>query len=179
MRENYQTETVSPTIGQLEVENVLIGPDPTWKSLYKTGGICAFLYIILGIALPGLLFMISPYDTEMGAEALLKFIASNKVWWITLQTLTLGPGILAIVTFLALFVALSKVNKGYAAVGAAVAIVCQLLFVAYYPVLLGLGYISDQYILASGSEISIFISAAESLLAQNKRLIPCMKVLLP
>jgi hypothetical protein len=90
----------------------------------------------------------------------------------TLQTLVLGTSLLAIVSFMALFVALNPLNKGYAAIGAVIAITCQLLFMAYYPVLLGLVYLSDQYVAAMDTQQVILATAAESLIAQNNAFNP-------
>lgn len=142
-------------------------PDPTWKDLYKIGGISAILYVILGIIVPGLLLIGSSYSRDMDGVALLQFIASNRIWWLAVQTLTLALGILAIAVFLALYVALKHINKSYAAIGATVAIVCEILFIAFYPVTLGLVYLSDQYMLATDTRRIVLATAAESLLAQN------------
>lgn len=103
----------------------------------------------------------------MDAAAILPFIASHRLWWIVEQTLTLGPSILAIVSFMALFVALKHVNKSYAAIGVVVAITCQILFVAYYPIVMGLVYLSDQYVVATAAQRLVLVYAAEGLLAQN------------
>jgi len=77
-------------------KQVATGPDPTWKALYRAGGIAVFLYIVLGIIVPGVLFLIWNYDTGMNGATILRFIASNRSWWIIIQTLTLGPCIIAI-----------------------------------------------------------------------------------
>lgn len=49
----------------------------------------------------------------------------------------------------ALYVALRHLNKSYAAIGAIVAIACQILFLAYIPVVQGLAYLGDQYAAAT------------------------------
>jgi len=121
---------------------------------------------------PGMQVLFTQYDFSMDAATLLSFIASNNVWWITLQTLVLGTSILAIVAFVALFVALKNVNKSYALTGAVVAGTCEVLFMAYYPVLLGLGYLSDQYPAATESQQEALATAAEALLAQNNAFNP-------
>jgi len=133
--------------------------------LYKAGGISAILYIILALIVPSLLVLIPQYDFKMDGPALLKFIASNRIWWIFLQSLVLESSILLIVTFVALFAALKHINKSYAAVGAAVAVICQILFMAYYPILLGLVYLNDQYVAATDMQQNVLASAAEALIA--------------
>jgi hypothetical protein len=158
---------------QKPAEEFSTGPDLSWRGLYRAGGISAILYIILGLTVPTVLVLSAQYDFKMGGEALLKFISSNKVWWITLQTLVLGTSVLAIVAFVAIYVALKHLNKSYAAIGAVVAGTCQLLFMAYYPVLLGLGYLSDQYIAATNiQKTAAAATAAEALIAQNNAFNP-------
>jgi hypothetical protein len=69
---------------------------------------------------------------------------------------------------MALYIALKHLNKSYAAVGAVVAIATQLLFLAYFPIVMGLVYLSDQYVAATTDAQRItFTTAAEGLVAQN------------
>lgn len=75
---------------------------------------------------------------------------------------------MTLVAFLALYMALKHLNKSYAAIGAVIAIACQVLFLAYFPIVLGLVKLSDQYVAAtSTAQRSIFVAAAEGLIAQN------------
>jgi hypothetical protein len=154
------------------VEKAVDVPDPSWKSLYRAGGTSAFLYILLGLIVPAIMVFSNSYDFKMSGAALLDFIGSNKTWFIVLQTLVLGTSTFAIVAFAALFVAIKHLNKGYAAVGTMVAVICQILFIAYYPVLLGLVYLSDQYAAAMGTQRAVFATAAEALIAQNNAFNP-------
>ncbi len=140
-----QSRQRTPSGIQRSEENLVAGPDPSWRGLYRAGGVAVFLYIVFGIIVPAVIFLSSNYDTGMDGDGILRFIASNRLWWTIVQTLTLGPSILAIVVFTALFMALKHLNKSYAAIGAVVAITCQVLFIAYYPVVMGLVYLSDQY----------------------------------
>jgi len=140
----------------------------SWKALYGAGGVSVFLYIILGIIIPGVLFLFMPYDTSMNGAEILQFIASHRTWWIIIQTLTLGPSLLAIIVF----IALRHINKSYAALGVVIAAACQLLFVAYYPVVMGLVCLSDQYVNAAESQKAVLSAAAEALLAQNNAFNP-------
>lgn len=147
--------------------------DSSWRELYKAGGVSVVLYVLLAIVAPAVLFWIAHYDTNMDAETTLRFIAQNRTWWMVEQTLTLGPSIVSIVVFLALFAALKNVNKSFAAIGSGIAIVCQILFVAYYPVLIGLTHLSDQYAMAaSEARRTALVAAAEGLLAQNNAFNP-------
>jgi hypothetical protein len=148
-------------------------PDSSWRGLYKAGGVSAALYLFLGIVAPAVLFVIAHYDISMDAEATLVFISQNRIWWLVEQTLTLGPSIVSIVVFMALFASLKNVDKSLAAIGTGIAVVCQILFVAYYPVLMGLTYLSDQYIAAeSAARQAVLVAAAQGLLAQNNAFNP-------
>ena len=168
---NQIKERITSTAQQSAVKSVA-GPDPSWKSLYRAGGISALLYVILSLAVPTAQVLTAQYDFKMDGPTLLQFIVSNKLWWIILQTLVLGSSILAIVSFVALFVALKHLDKSYAAIGTVVAITCHLLFLAYYPVLLGLVYLSDQYVAATDTQRVVFATAAESLIAMNNAFNP-------
>jgi len=148
-------------------EVIVAGPDPSWRSLYRAGGISAILYVILGIIVPVLLLIGSSDSRDMNGAALLQFIASNRTWWMVVQTLTLGASFLAIVVFVALYAVLKHLNKSYAAIGTITAIVCEILFIAFYPLTLGLVYMSDQYVLATDTQRIALATASESLLAQN------------
>jgi hypothetical protein len=154
------------------VEKAVAGPDPSWRGLYRAGGVSAILYVVLALAVPAVQVLTAQYDFKMDGPTLLQFIASNRLWWMILQTVVLGTSILAIVSFVALFVALKHLDKSYAAIGTIVASTCQLLFMAYYPVLLGLVYLSDQYVAATDAQRVVFATAAESLIAQNNAFNP-------
>jgi len=149
-------------------EEVMPGPDLSWRSLYRAGGVSAFLYILLGMIVPALLYIPSDFHSITSGAATLQYITSHRAWWIIIQTLTLAPSFLAIVVFAALFMALKHLNKGYAAIGTLVAVVCQILFLAYLPVVFGLVYLSDQYAAAATEAQRLtFAVAAEGLNAQN------------
>ena len=157
---------------QQSLAKAVADPDPSWRGLYRAGGVSAILYVLLAVTVPAVQVFTAQYDFKMDGPTLLQFIASHRLWWMTLQTLVLGTSLLAIVSFVALFVALKHLDKSYAAIGAVVASTCQLLFMAYYPVLLGLVYLSDQYVTATDTQRVVFATAAESLIAQNNAFNP-------
>lgn len=142
-------------------------PDPSWAGMYRAGGISAILYILIGIVLPAAMIAVWGYDFDMHGGDFLAFIAAHKLWFTVFQTMVLGASVLAPVVFAALFLALKGVDKGLAALGAIVASTMQILFAAYYPVLLGLVYLGDQYAAAPASGRAVFVTAAEALIAQN------------
>jgi hypothetical protein len=167
-----RSEAKMISMTQQSVAKAVAGPDPSWRGLYRAGGVSAILYVLLAVTVPAVQVLTAQYDFKMDGPTLLQFIAAHRLWWMTLQTLVLGTSLLAIVSFVALFVALKHVDKSYAAIGAVAAGACQLLFMAYYPVLLGLVYLSDQYVAATDTQRVVLATAAESLIAQNNAFNP-------
>lgn len=163
------------SISQPSAERAGTGVDPSWKGLYKVGGISAILYLVLSLVVPTIQVLTMEYfqmTAEYDGLEFLRFIAANRTWWLIAQTLVLGTSILAIVAFVALFVALKHLDKSYAALGAVVAVTCQLLFLAYYPVLLGMIYLSDKFVEASPAGQAMLGASADSLMAINNAFNP-------
>jgi hypothetical protein len=107
-----------------------------------------------------------------GSE-ILELIRENGIhWWVTLQTLVLGTSFFAIVTFAALFAALRNTDQSLALIGSLLAIVIHILFIAYYPVMLALGFLSKAHQAADALLRQSFETAAEPLLAINNAFNP-------
>lgn len=144
-------------------------PDPSWRGLYRAGGVSAVLYVVLNIVAIVLLITTPPPPISGGA-ATLQYIASNKSVYIIELVLFVGPSVLAIVVFLALYMTLKHLNKSYAAIGAVVAIASEVVALAANssPPSLngGLVYLSDQYVAATtAAQCIAFATAAEGLIA--------------
>jgi hypothetical protein len=162
-------------------EKTLTGVDPSWRSLYTAGGISAILYVVLALVIPtiqALAMEYFPSTAEYGGLEFLRFIAANRTWWFILQTLVLGTSILPIVTFAALFLALKHLDKSTAALGAMIGVVTWVLFIAYYPVLMGTIYLSDKFVAASAGQQAVYSAAAESLMAINNAFNPLYEPML-
>jgi len=52
-------------------EQVAASSDPSWKGLYRAGGVSALLYVVLGMIVPAVLLLTSHYDASMGGAATL------------------------------------------------------------------------------------------------------------
>jgi Domain of unknown function (DUF4386) len=144
-------------------------PDPSWRDLYRAGGVSAFLYIAL-LIVPIVLIFTTPQPPISGGAATLEYIASNKLVYITELVLFLAPSVVAMIVFLALYMALKHVNKSLAAIGALIAIASQIIGLAYNssPQSLNsaLVLLSDQYMAAiSAAQRAAYATAAESLIA--------------
>ena len=143
------------------------GFDPSWTRLYRWGGVCALLYVLLAIVIPLGLVLAPGYDFELGGAELLEHIAMNRTWWSLVQGLVLAPSVLAIVTFAALYAATFDAERTMATIGALLGVTSQVLFLAYFPVVNGLGYLSDQYVAASPARRPALEGGAEALVAMN------------
>lgn len=145
----------------------------SWGGFYLAGGISALLYILCGLTVPFVLITTTPYHAlQISSAETLAFIASHRLWYFTLQTTVLVSSIFAVVAFAALYLALERAHKSLAALGSLVGITCQILFLAYYPVLLGLINLSDAYIATSPNEATSVATAAMPLIAQNNAFNP-------
>ncbi|MEJ2287056.1 MAG: hypothetical protein P8Y02_00155 [Deinococcales bacterium] len=148
-------------------------PDASWGGFYLAGGISALAYILVGLIVPFVLFTTTPYHAlQISSADTLAFIADHRLWYFTLQTTVLVSSIFAIIAFAALFLALERADKSLAALGAIIGVTCQILFLAYYPVLLGLIDLSDKYAAAPASDASAIATAAMPLIAQNNAFNP-------
>jgi hypothetical protein len=180
MLADQSKERVMP-VSQQSAEKAIVEVDPSWKGLYRIGGISAILYIVLALVGPTISVLTMGYfesTAEYGGLEFLRFIAANRFWWLSLQTLVLGTSILMIVAFVAFFVALKHIDKINATLGAVVSVTTQILFIAYYPVLLGTIYLSDKFVTASAEQQIMLGTAAESLMAINNAFNPLYEPLM-
>ncbi len=137
-----------------------------WKTLYRVGSAGAACYI-LSIVLTTTMFIVSDYDTELDGLGHLIYIADHRSWWMLLQGLVLGTNALLIPTFMALYPPLSEVDRSNTAIGVVLSVGCMLLFIAYFPPVNGLVYLSDQYVAAeTAAAREALIGGAEALVAQ-------------
>lgn len=141
---------------------------PTWRSLYLVAGIGSIAFVLLLITAL-IVDFIAPPPVHGGAETL-EFIAANKVPYVLEQVLWILPNVLAVLVFVALFLALMPVNKSLALIGAVLGGLSWALFLAI-PVTsrgsLTLVYLSDQYMAAAVVERDRFAIAAEAIVAEN------------
>jgi hypothetical protein len=146
------------------------GPDPSWSSLYRAGGISAGLFVALLVAAI-VLAVITPQPPVSGGAATLEFIAANRTVYIIYQQLWLVPGVFAAIAYLALYVALKHVDRSYAALGGAIGGVAWALTLAMPTTSTGapaLVYLSDRYsAVTDPGQRAAFVAAAESLIALN------------
>ncbi len=152
---------------------VHLQPDPSWRGFHLVGGISALAYILVGLIVPFVLFTTTPmHALQITSADTLAFIASHRLWYFVLQTTVLVSSIFAIIAFAALYLALERAHKSFAALGTLIGVTSQILFLAYYPVLLGLIDLSDKYAAAPASDAPAFATAAMALISQNNAFNP-------
>ena len=138
-----------------------------WTTLYRVGSIGAIAYIV-SIILATTMFIASDYDTGLSGLGHLTYIAEHRTWWMVLQGLVLGTNALLIPTFMALYPILAPLDRSNAAIGVVLAISCMVLFIAYFPPVNGLVYLSDQYVAAATPEAQAALVGGASALASSR-----------
>lgn len=151
-------------------EEIETAPDRSWSGLYRAGGVSALLFVVL-VLVAIVLVIVAPPPVNADGATTLQYVASHKVLYIIEQALWLAPSVFAAVVYLALFQALKRLNKSYAALGALAGFVSWALGLAIpttgggAPVLV---YLSDQYMTAAtAAQHTAFATAAEVFIAEN------------
>lgn len=139
-----------------------------WRTLYLVAGISSIAFVVLLITALVIDF-IAPPPVHGGAETL-QFIADNKALYVAEQILWILPNTLAVLVFVALFVALRPLNQSVSLIAAVLGGIPWALLLAI-PVTsrgaLPLVYLSDQYVSAAENDRATFAIAAEAIIAEN------------
>lgn len=126
--------------------------------------LAGLVYIVAAI-----LIFATPSPPTSGGVETLEYIAAHRSLYILKQILWLAPSIPAMVVFLALYPALKRVNKSYAAIGTVLGALSWALSLAWPTTGEGapaLVYLSDQYAAAAtAAGRTTFATAAEVLIA--------------
>ena len=149
----------------------IAGPDPSWRLLYRIGGVSAWLFV--GMLVAAIVVAIAtPAPPTAGGTATLSYIAAHRTLYIVEQQLWLVPGVFAMVTYLALYPALKHLDRSLAALGAVIGGGAWALTLAIPTTTTGapaLVYLSDQFMAtADPARRAVFSAAAETLIAQNR-----------
>lgn len=140
----------------------------TWRTLYVAAGFSSLTFVALLIAALVVDFLAPP--PVHGGAATLEFIAENKVPYVLEQVLWILPNALAVLVFVALFIALKPVNQSLALIASVIGGLSWALILAI-PVTsrgsLSLVYLSDQYAAAAPGDRDRFATAAEAIVAEN------------
>ncbi len=136
--------------------------ESNWKSLYKVGGTAALLSIVFFPIQIIVCLMSPPPDTVIGWFTL--FQNNRLVGLLDLDLLLMVDQVLAILIFLALYVALRRANESFMAMAFAIALVSAALFIASNPAFAMLS-LSDQYAAAgTQAQRAMFLAAGQAVL---------------
>lgn len=143
--------------------------DPSWRGLYRVGGVCGLLAFAIYLVAVVLVFTTPPLPLNGGADVL-EYVAANRTTYMVKQVLWLAPSFLAMLVFLALYAALKDLDRSLAAIGGVVGVAGWALSFAWPTTDDGgpaLVYLSDQYVAAGEAQRAAFVAAAEAFIALN------------
>jgi hypothetical protein len=112
---------MATSVGRRPLAATAPSVDPTWRDLYRAGGVSSALFVAL-IVVSLVLEFTTPRPPEAGGAATLEHIAAHRKLYLLKQALWLGPSVCAMVVFLSLYAALKHVNKSAAAVGSLIGV---------------------------------------------------------
>jgi Domain of unknown function (DUF4386) len=162
---------VNPVSAEESRSAGIAGPDPSWRLLYRVGGVSAWLFVGMLVAAI-VLAITTPAPPTTDGTATLTYIAAHRTLYIVHQQLWLVPAAFAMVTYLALYPALKHLDRSLAALGAVVGGSAYALTLAIPTTTTGapaLVYLSDQFAAtADPARRAAFATAAETLIAQNR-----------
>ena len=150
--------------------------DESWRGLYLAGSASAILFVVLNVAAIVIL-AITPPAPSSGGAATLQWIASNKTAYTLELILWVAPSALAMVVFLALYMAVKHLNRSLAAMAAMIAIASEVIALAVNSSPQSLNgaliLLSDQYTAAAGDAQRLALAtSAESLIATTNAVNP-------
>lgn len=143
-------------------------PDPSWRGLYRAGAWAAAVFVVL-VLVPVALVVGAPVPPSSGA-AVLTYIGAHRTVYLVELVCFVGLAVPALVVFAAAGVALMRVEKSLAMIGALLGVVSETVALALgsSPQSLhgGLVVLSDAYLSAATAEDRARLgSAADALVA--------------
>ena len=152
-------------MSQIQVMDV-ITPHPRWKDLYIIGGICGVLMTVLTV-LAIIIYFIWPYQPGLTSPVdIFATIQKNKFTGLmSLDFFMIVITVISIPFFLALYVALKKVNESYALIAVVFGLISCIVILTARPIA-EMFYLSDQYAAATTDAArSQYLAAGEALSA--------------
>ncbi len=136
---------------------------PSWKTLYRTGGAAALLSLVF-FPIQIIVFFLKPLpDTVIGWFKL--FQESNLIGLLDLDLLLMADQVLAVLIFLALFIALRRTNESFMVIGFVLGLISVVLYIASNPAFEMLS-VSKQYAAAATeTERNLSLAAGQALIA--------------
>jgi hypothetical protein len=138
--------------------------DPRWKDLYRIGGISS-IFVAVSVLLAIIAFFIWPFKPGFtSTENIFMTLQNDRLGGlISLDLLMLLIAPVSMLPFLALYVALKRVNESYAFIALALGVLAVAVLIPSRP-LVELVALSDKYTAATSEvERSQYLAAGESL----------------
>ena len=164
------TSTYASPPGSATPDGPAARPDPSWARLYRIGGACAGVFVVM-VVVGIVLAVAAPVAPTEGGAATLAHIAAHRSLYVLQQQLWLVPGVFAAVVYLALYPALRHLDRSLAALGTAIGGGAWALTLAIPTTTTGapaLVHLSDQFVVADPARRLALATAAETLIAQNR-----------
>jgi hypothetical protein len=144
--------------------------DRSWRPLYRAGAVAAGLAVLMYVVALAA-FIVSAAPPTTGGTAMLEYVAAHRTGYIVRQVLWLAPSLPLMVAFLALAVALSRVDRTFTVVAGVIAVASWAVSFAWPTTgegSLAIVRLSDQYATAAtDAERASFVAGAELLMALN------------
>lgn len=153
-------------MSRIDMSQTAESKDPRWKDLYRIGGISALVIEFL-ILFSIIAFVLWPYlPGSASTEDILVNIYRDRFGGLmALDFLLLISNLCGILLFLALYVALKRVNESYALIALVLGLVASVLIVPARPIA-ELFIVSEKYAsAATNAARSQYLAAGEALLA--------------
>lgn len=134
-----------------------------WNGLYRVGAVAALLMFVLTL-IQSFIFITNPPPSTV-IDYFTLFQKSQILGLLDLDFLLIVINILLILIYLALYVALVRINKSYMTIALAIGLVGTILFFASREATFGMLSLSNQYAAAStDTERTILLAAGQTLL---------------
>jgi len=144
--------------------------DLSWRPLYRAGGFCAAVAVVMYVAALAL-FVATTAPPTSGGEEMLRYIDAHRTTYIIRQLLWLAPSLFLMVVTLTLAVSLRNLNRGFAAIAGMIAVASWAVSFGYPTTgegSLAMVRLSDQYADATtNAERASYVAGAEVLMALN------------
>ncbi len=145
--------------------------DPTWKGIYKAGGVSFLIVtILIGVAY-AFFFIVGPGPQTPNAEDTLKSFPSQKVGFYFANGVFTLVSILLLPSLLSLYIALKEANRTYALLASGLGAVGILSFFIQSALSFATPGLSDQYAAATTAvQRAVHVAAQEAISSTSSAL---------
>jgi hypothetical protein len=136
--------------------------DANWNWLYKAGGAAALLSVVF-FPIQIIVFLVSPPpDTVIGWFRL--FQINKLIGLLDLDLLLIADQVLAILIFLALYIALKRASESFMAIGTILGLISTVLFITSNPAFAMLSLSNLYAAAATEAQRAVYMAAGQAML---------------